>query len=62
MGVSGTPAFFINGKMISGAQPEAAFKKIMLLMGPMIIGLTVTQLNTLADFTRAGKEAEPSAV
>ncbi len=25
------------------------FKKIMLLMGPMIIGLTVTQLNTLAD-------------
>ncbi len=26
-----------------------AFKKIMLLMGPMIIGLTVTQINTLAD-------------
>ncbi|MHC5082381.1 MAG: hypothetical protein ACYTET_00365, partial [Planctomycetota bacterium] len=26
-----------------------AFKKIMLLMGPMILGLTVTQLNTLAD-------------
>lgn len=26
-----------------------AFKKIMLLMGPMIIGLTVTQVNTLAD-------------
>jgi protein-disulfide isomerase/plastocyanin len=25
-GVSGTPAFFINGKMISGAQPFAAFK------------------------------------
>lgn len=27
----------------------AAFKKIMFLMGPMILGLTVTQLNTLAD-------------
>lgn len=26
-----------------------AFKKIMILMGPMIIGLTVTQINTLAD-------------
>ena len=25
------------------------FKRVMLLMGPMIIGLTVTQLNTLAD-------------
>ena len=26
-----------------------AFKKIMFLMGPMILGLTATQLNTLAD-------------
>jgi putative peptidoglycan lipid II flippase len=26
-----------------------AFKKIMILMAPMILGLTVTQLNTLAD-------------
>jgi len=26
-----------------------AFGKIMILMGPMILGLTVTQLNTLAD-------------
>jgi protein-disulfide isomerase len=26
-GVSGTPAFFINGKLISGAQPFAAFKE-----------------------------------
>ena len=26
-GVSGTPAFFVNGKMISGAQPFAAFKQ-----------------------------------
>ena len=26
-----------------------AFKKILLLMGPMILGLTVTQINTLAD-------------
>lgn len=25
------------------------FKKILLLMGPMILGLTVTQINTLAD-------------
>ncbi len=25
-GVSGTPAFFVNGKMISGAQPYAAFE------------------------------------
>lgn len=26
-----------------------AFKRILLLMGPMILGLTVTQINTLAD-------------
>ncbi|MBN2317371.1 MAG: hypothetical protein JXM79_25835, partial [Sedimentisphaerales bacterium] len=26
-----------------------AFKKILMLMGPMILGLTVTQINTLAD-------------
>lgn len=26
-----------------------AFRRIMLLMGPMVIGLTATQLNTLAD-------------
>jgi len=26
-----------------------AFKKILLLMGPMVLGLTVTQINTLAD-------------
>ena len=26
-----------------------AFKRVLILMGPMIIGLTVTQINTLAD-------------
>jgi len=26
-----------------------AFKRILLLMGPMVLGLTVTQINTLAD-------------
>jgi protein-disulfide isomerase len=28
-GVDGTPAFFINGRMISGAQPFEAFKRII---------------------------------
>ena len=28
---------------------SGAFRKIIVLMGPMIIGLTVTQINTLAD-------------
>ena len=28
-GVSGTPAFFINGRLLSGAQPFDAFKKII---------------------------------
>ena len=28
-GVDGTPAFFINGRMISGAQPFDAFKRII---------------------------------
>ena len=29
VGVNGTPAFFINGRMLSGAQPFEAFKKII---------------------------------
>lgn len=28
-GVSGTPAFFINGQMMTGAQPPEAFKKVI---------------------------------
>ena len=28
-GVDGTPAFFINGRMISGAQPFDVFKKVI---------------------------------
>ena len=28
-GVSGTPAFFINGRMLSGAQPFDAFKRVI---------------------------------
>jgi protein-disulfide isomerase len=28
-GVNGTPAFFINGRMISGAQPFDAFKRVI---------------------------------
>lgn len=28
-GVSGTPAFFINGRMLSGAQPQPAFEEII---------------------------------
>ena len=28
-GVSGTPAYFINGKFLSGAQPFEAFKEII---------------------------------
>ena len=39
-GVSIRPAWDIHSK---------AFKKIIILMGPMILGLTVTQLNTLGD-------------
>ncbi|MEK6830836.1 MAG: DsbA family protein, partial [Nanoarchaeota archaeon] len=26
-GVQGTPAFFVNGKLISGAQPFSAFQQ-----------------------------------
>jgi protein-disulfide isomerase len=28
-GVSGTPAFFINGRVLSGAQPFEAFKRVI---------------------------------
>ena len=40
IGISIRPAWDIHSE---------AFKKIIILMGPMILGLTVTQLNTLAD-------------
>lgn len=39
-GVSVRPAWHVHSE---------SFKKILLLMGPMILGLTVTQINTLAD-------------
>ncbi|UCG60209.1 MAG: murein biosynthesis integral membrane protein MurJ [Phycisphaerales bacterium] len=39
-GVSIKPAWDIHSE---------AFRKVVVLMGPMILGLTVTQLNTLAD-------------
>jgi protein-disulfide isomerase len=29
LGVSGTPAFFINGRFLSGAQPFEAFKRLI---------------------------------
>jgi protein-disulfide isomerase len=29
LGVSGTPAFFINGRYLSGAQPFESFKRII---------------------------------
>jgi len=28
-GVRGTPAFFINGKLLSGAQPFSAFQQVI---------------------------------
>jgi protein-disulfide isomerase len=28
-GVSGTPAFFINGRVLTGAQPFDAFKRVI---------------------------------
>ena len=29
LGVTGTPAFFINGRYLSGAQPFSAFKRLI---------------------------------
>lgn len=29
VGVTGTPAFFINGKLLSGAQPFSEFEKVI---------------------------------
>ncbi len=53
-GVTFKPAWHIHAP---------AFKKVLLLMGPMILGLTVTQLNTLADdliaLVFSNKQANP---
>jgi putative peptidoglycan lipid II flippase len=40
MGISVRPAWDVGSE---------GFKKIMFLMGPMVLGLTATQINTLAD-------------
>ncbi|MFH1682553.1 MAG: thioredoxin domain-containing protein [Candidatus Woesearchaeota archaeon] len=40
-GVSGTPAFFINGKLISGAQPYSVFKQA--IEAELSAGTTVTE-------------------
>ena len=53
-GVSIRPAWDVSSE---------AFKKVIIMMAPMIIGLTVTQLNTLADDVIAlifmNKQAKP---
>lgn len=45
------PALVASGVVLRPAWNvnSEAFKKIMFMMGPMIIGLTATQINTLAD-------------
>ena len=45
------PPLRASGALIrpAWAVHSQAFKKIIFMMGPMIIGLTVTQINTLAD-------------
>jgi len=45
------PPLWVRGIYIRPAWQvrSEAFKKVILLMGPMILGLTATQINTLAD-------------
>jgi putative peptidoglycan lipid II flippase len=45
------PPLWVRGIYIRPAWQvrSEAFKKIILLMGPMVLGLTATQINTLAD-------------
>jgi protein-disulfide isomerase len=42
-GVSGTPGFFINGIWLSGAEPEAAFEKIIQAELPALESERATQ-------------------
>ena len=60
-GVSGTPAFFINGRMLTGAQPFDAFKRIIdeeLELKTVASGFSRTSdVRLKADATGEGPQA-----
>lgn len=57
-GVNGTPAFFVNGRLLSGAQPFSEFKKVIdeELSGPAVAGVA-RQTVGVGDLPVLGKES-----
>lgn len=57
MGARGTPAFFINGRMLSGAQPKAKFKEIIddeIKRAEKLVSSGVAKSRIYATLTKEG--------
>jgi protein-disulfide isomerase len=63
-GVNGTPAFYINGRMLSGAQPFDAFKKIIdqeLTKAQAKIASGTSKSRIYVEMTKENKKDAPAA-
>jgi len=60
MGAGGTPAFFINGRLLSGAQPLPKFKELIddeLQRAQKLLAAGTSQRDLYAALTKSGLEA-----
>ena len=57
LGASGTPAFFINGRNLSGAQPQASFEKVIneeLKKAKALLEKGIARNKVYAELTKNG--------
>ena len=57
LGASGTPAFFINGRNLSGAQPQASFEKVIdeeLKKAKALLGKGIARNKVYAETIKNG--------
>ena len=62
VGATGTPAFFINGVKLSGAQPFASFQKVIdeqLTKAKGLVGKGVSKNNVYAEVIKNGRDSAP---
>ena len=60
LGATGTPAFFINGRNLSGAQPQASFEKVVdeeMKKAKALIGKGIPRSRVYAETIKKGATA-----
>lgn len=62
LSASGTPHFFINGRRLTGAQPEAKFKTIIdeeIIRASTLLAKGIAPRNLYDELIKSGKEGDP---